>query len=94
MKNTLKVLALVVAAASPGLAFAEILGVPVPTVLHADSAFGMFVLLVGALIVLHDYSSELRPLSVDGKNGFSTHQARRSRAYGIRRGADVARLTS
>jgi hypothetical protein len=60
MKTTIKVIALVIAAGYPCVAFAEFLGAPVPSIINAESALGLFTAALAVLLMIGDYTR--RPL--------------------------------
>jgi hypothetical protein len=60
MKTSLKVVALVLIASVPSVAFAEMLGVHVPAVLSVENTATCFAMLILGLIVISDYSRRSR----------------------------------
>lgn len=56
MKNTIKVIALLIAAGYPCVAFAEFLGASIPSVVNGENALGMFTAVLAVLLVVGDYS--------------------------------------
>jgi xanthine/uracil permease len=96
MKNNIKLLALVLAAGLPCVAFAQVAGANLPTSLNTESVFGAFAIIGITLGAVSDYSRTFRPLPLTAARSVSAaptlvvHQP----AYGIRRGAEVARLAA
>lgn len=64
MKKSIKLLALVLATSFPCVAFAQILGAPVPASLSVENMVGAFSLLLVGLLLVTDYSPRARIRSV------------------------------
>ena len=96
MKNQIKLLALVLAAGLPCVAFAQVAGAHLPTALNTESVFGAFAIVGIVLGAVSDYSRKFQPLPLNATRAVSAaptlvvHQP----AYGIRRGSEVARLAA
>lgn len=56
MKTSLKLLALIIAAGYPLVAFAEFAGAPMPASLNAENALALFSVVIAALLMIGDYS--------------------------------------
>ncbi len=57
MKTTIKVIALLIAAGYPCVAFAEFLGAPIPSAVNGENALAAFTAVVAVLLMIGDYSS-------------------------------------
>ena len=96
MKNHIKLLALVLAAGLPCVAFAQLAGAHVPAAVNTESVVGAFAIVGITIGAMRDYSRSFRPLplpvahSVSSAPTLVVHQP----AYGIRRGSEVARLAA
>ncbi len=98
MKNQIKLLALVLAAGLPCVAFAQVAGANLPTSFNTESVFGAFAIVGIVLGAVSDYSRKFQPLpltssstrSVSAAPTLVVHQP----AYGLRRGSEVARLAA
>jgi hypothetical protein len=97
MKNQIKLLALVLAAGLPGVAFAQVAGAHLPTALNTESVFGAFAIVGIVLGAVSDYSRKFQPLPLNSSTRpvsaaptLVVHEP----AYGIRRGSEVARLAA
>ena len=96
MKNNIKLLALLLAAGIPCVAFAQVAGANLPTTLNTESVFGAFTLIGIMLGAVRDYARPFRPLPLTAARSVSSaptlvvHQP----AYGLRRGCEVARLAA
>jgi hypothetical protein len=96
MKNTNQLITLILAAGFPCVALAQIAGVPVPAAINTESTLAAFAIVGITLIAVRDYARPFRPLLVDvARSGSSAPTVVLHRpAYGIRRGAEVARLAA
>lgn len=94
MKSILKVIALAIAAGFPVVAFAELAGLRVPAINVIDIAVIAFAIVIGAMVVLGDYARPTRSLITNIVPEPRSSSQRSTRAYGIRRGADVAKLAA
>lgn len=56
MKTTIKVIALLIAAGYPCVAFAEFLGAPIPSAINGENALAAFTAVVAVLLMVGDYS--------------------------------------
>ena len=94
MNTILKYLVLASAAGFPCVAFAEIAGAPLPAAINAQSALAVLAVAITLLIGTRDYARSFQPLPVNEVRPMPAPATSRSHAYGIRRGAEVARLAA
>jgi hypothetical protein len=96
MKNIIKLLALVLAAGLPCVAFAQVAGAQVAAAINTESVFGAFAIVGITIGAMRDYSRSFQPLPLTAARAVSSaptlvvHEP----AYGIRRGSEVARLAA
>ena len=69
MKNSLKITSLFVAATFPCVAFAEILGAPLPAAFNIQNGATVFALLLIGLTFLADYTRPSRKLAAASDSG-------------------------
>ncbi len=67
MKTSLKLIALLIAAGYPCVAFAEFLGAPVPSAINAENVVALFSAALVGLLMIGDYSDR-RTFSVEAAN--------------------------
>ena len=94
MKTSLKLLTLSIATVFSCFAFAQFAGAPVPAGANLDAGLAAFAITLTLLIAWRDYGRKLPALRVNESVTPVSRVSQRSTAYGIRRGAEAARLNA